>query len=224
MEQNENQPKKRIGLRIAAWIQKFKKILIIVSAGILAVVIIIGLVNYFGSSKNQKANALLTQFEQVYFEWSSVEDSAKEQKASDLSALFEDIEKNYKSTYAYQRALFLMGDHYYYTEEWDKCIEAYENTASLFPDSYLAPISLFNAAAAKEEKGDSDGALENYLSLSDDYHNNPLAPRSMFSAGRLKESASKDEAITQYNLLLENYPQSNWTNLARNRIIELRTE
>ena len=46
---------------------------------------------------------------------------------------------------------------------WDAALKDYETLAARFPKSYLAPISLFNAAVCVEEKGDADSALKLYV-------------------------------------------------------------
>ncbi|MFW6251199.1 MAG: tetratricopeptide repeat protein, partial [Alkalispirochaetaceae bacterium] len=50
-------------------------------------------------------------------------------------------------------------------------------------------------------------------------------PRALFALGRLSESADAyEEAASYYNRILDEYGESSWTTLARNRIIFLQTE
>ncbi len=223
MDNTEEKQAQGINNAIAAWIQKNRKIIIIGSLIVLAVLIILGLFSLFGNSKNDKATAMLTDFEEAYYEWSSVDEAEKEAKVTDLKTIFSNLESGYSSTYAYQRALFLMGDFYYYNEEWDDSISSFTKTAELFPKSYLAPIALFNAAAAREETGNSSDVLTLYLSIAEKYTESSLAPRALFSAGRISEGEGNEKALTMYNSLIEEYPSSSWTKLARNRIIKLQT-
>ncbi len=223
MDQTEEKQSQGINNAIALWIQRNRKIIIFASLSLLAALVILGLVSLFGNTKNDKATAMLSSFEEAYYAWSAADDADKPTKESELKDVFAEIESSYSSTYAYQRSLFLMGDFYYYKEEWQNALTSYNNTAKLFPKSYLAPIALFNSAAAQEETTNSGEALKIYLSIAEKYPDNPLAPRSLFSAGRLSEASSADEAITMYNSLFEEYPSSSWTKLARNRIIKLQT-
>ena len=50
----------------------------------------------------------------------------------------------------------------------------------------------------------------------------PDTPRAYFSLGRALETLGKpDEAVTAYNAGIDRFPDSNWTNLGRDRIIYL---
>ena len=89
--------------------------------------------------------------------------------------------------------------------------------------SYLAPISLFDAAVCSEEKGDTDTALKLYLQAFTDHKDSYVAPRATFDAGRLYEAKSDwTNAQKTYQSMDEAWPQSLWTRLAKNRLIELK--
>ena len=83
-------------------------------------------------------------------------------------------------------------------------------------------MSLFNAAVAFEELDEPDKALANYKMITDIYSDNYLLPHAFFSLGRLYEQKKEyDLALSIYNRLEDDYSASNWTKIARNRIIAL---
>jgi len=138
---------------------------------------------------------------------------------NDLNSLIDTSSKNY----ALQRALFLRANLYYKNNEFDKSADDFKLIAKTFPSSYLAAISLVNAGAALEELNNTDGAIEVYMELIDKYANtSPETANTYFSIGRLYEGKGDlTAAKKEYNTLIDNYPDSNWTNLARSRIIFL---
>jgi len=161
---------------------------------------------------------------------------------SELSILTDDIEKkeavntilsqietlisNSPKNYALQRALFIKGNIYFQIQEWDKSAEAFSNLAADFPNSYLAPISLVNKAIVLEESNKTDQAIETYQLLIEKYSSvSPDIPNSYFSLGRLYEQNKDNKAaLIEYNNLVDIFPDSNWTNLARSRIIYIESK
>ena len=82
------------------------------------------------------------------------------------------------------------------------------------------------AAVAAENAGDPERALELHRRIVDDHGDeNPEVPRALFSIGRILEQQDEvADAAEAYRQLVDDYPASSWTNLARNRIITLTVE
>ncbi|GAB4370724.1 MAG: hypothetical protein Kow009_07150 [Spirochaetales bacterium] len=76
-------------------------------------------------------------------------------------------------------------------------------------------------AVCKEESGDLDGALRALQEADTKYGKTfPETPHILFSMGRIYEAkGDRTEAQNAYNRLIDEYPQSSWTKLARNRLI-----
>lgn len=159
----------------------------------------------------------------LYQEWSIEEDQNKKNEIEEelLEALNLIIRK-YPHQYAAERALFIKGSLFFEIENWDDAAKAYLDLANSFAKGYLAPLSLFNAAAAYEELNEPDKALAHYQLITESYSGNYLLPHALFSLGRLYEQKEEyDLALSSYNRLEDGYSASNWTKIARNRIIEL---
>jgi TolA-binding protein len=90
----------------------------------------------------------------------------------------------------------------------------------------LAPIALANGAAAWEEATDGENATRLWSRIVEEYGAEAAeSARALFALGRIAEGEGAfEDAAVRYNTLLDDYPASSWTNLARNRIIYLTTE
>ncbi len=153
------------------------------------------------------------------------DEKAKAEKEKKIIEELNNIINEGTKNYPYERALFILGNIYYSDKQWKDSADAFMKITKAFPKSYLSPISLINAAAAYEELGNIDKAIENYQRVVDEYKNiSPDAARSMFAIGRLYEEKSDfDAAKKTYNNLIDTFSSGNWTNLARSRIIYLET-
>ncbi len=195
--------------------------------GILAaVIIILAVVN---SANAKKLEADTRRIESIQDEYSKLititdekEKAEKEKKIiGELNSIIDKGTKNYP----YQRALFILGNIQYNNGEYDKSAENFMKLVKYFSKSYLSPIALMDAAVDYEAMGQIDKAIENYQRVADEYKDlSPDADRSLFTIGRLyEEKGDTDAALKAYNSLIDTFPASNWTNLARSRIIYLET-
>ncbi|MDR0732276.1 MAG: tetratricopeptide repeat protein [Treponema sp.] len=150
---------------------------------------------------------------------------AEESSAEDVAALLADLSafapgtSGYAGSRAYAHIAGIHGDR----KEWAEAEQAWREAAKKAGKSYLAPVALFNAAAAAEEQGKIPEAIDLYtqcLTMSDLF---PSAPRAQFAIGRLEEKRENREgALEAYRALRANWPNDTmWRNLAQSRIISL---
>jgi TolA-binding protein len=80
-----------------------------------------------------------------------------------------------------------------------------------------------DAAVAAENAGETDRALQLLQRVVDEYDDESAeTPRALFSIARIHEQSDEvARAADTYRQLIDSYPASSWTNLARNRIISL---
>ncbi|MFP4483522.1 MAG: tetratricopeptide repeat protein [Spirochaetaceae bacterium] len=190
------------------------------------VVIAVGLFVYFEIRDNRAAAAAeeLASVEEVFTEWRDAEENGKDELEGVLLEDIEELVSTYGGTYAGARGRFLRGEIHWHKEEWTEAAEWYTAVADNNPDSHLATIALYNAAAAHESAGEVPAAVESLTRLVEEYGDEDAAeiPRALFSLGRLQEGQeSYEEAAARYRELIENHGASNWTNLAHDRIIFL---
>ena len=225
MSQNHDKSEKiAFKHKLSIVIQKNSKILLGVLTVIVLVVIGLLIFNSLQLKSLEKYTQQIEAIQDEYAELSYItdekeKDEAEKQIILNLDSLIEGSPKNY----AFQRALFIRANLQYKNENWNKAIEDFMVIVSDFSNSYLAPISLINAASAYEESNRIDDAIETYKLVIEEYSTvSPEIPNIYFSIGRLYEQKNDIKAaLDEYNKLVDTFPDSNWTNLARSRIIYL---
>ena len=127
------------------------------------------------------------------------------------------------SGFAAARAFSLSAAIYWEQERWTEAERAWTSALNASPRSYLAPISLYNAAAAAEEHGNFESAIELYTQVLEYEDVFFIAARAQFSIGRLQEARNNREAaLAAYRSLLSRWPHDPlWSNLAQSRIMLL---
>lgn len=120
------------------------------------------------------------------------------------------------------RANMLAADIYGQKKDWTAAKDAWLKAASKKKGSYLESLCNFNAAAAYEELGQSDEALQLYEKVSAD-KNFVDRSRAYFNAGRLKEAAGDFEGAKLSYQAIADLGNSNdsWNDLAKTRLLDL---
>lgn len=120
------------------------------------------------------------------------------------------------------RANMLAADIYGQKKDWQASKDAWLKAASKRKGTYLEPLCNFNAAAACEELGQSQEALELYEKVSADKKFVDRS-RAYFNAGRLKEAAGDYEGAKVFYKAISELGNSNdsWNDLAKTRLIDL---
>jgi TolA-binding protein len=226
MSTSQPEAKPRFLDRLSAVLQKGRVALLI-----LLIALLVGIVAYFvwtevQSAAREKSARWAEQAQELESQWTAETDEAKKQSLEkELGDLLDRILSRYPRQYAAQRAYMLRAHMAEQVKDWGKAAESYLALASRFPRSYLAPLSLLNAGVAYEELGDDKQALSSYQRVQQRYKGSYLLPRVLFSIGRLLETGGDTAgAVKVYNQLEDDHPDSNWTRMARNRIILLKTE
>jgi tetratricopeptide (TPR) repeat protein len=146
-------------------------------------------------------------------------------KAEDVRALLDELnafaEKH--SGYAGARAYSLAASIYAEQKDWAQAEKAWTGSAKSAGKSYLAPVSLFNAAVAAEEQGNLAQAISLYADSIAHASDFPGGARAQFAVGRLYESQGDTQAALEaYRAIPEKWEnESTWINLAQDRIIVL---
>jgi tetratricopeptide (TPR) repeat protein len=214
--QNENK-KTDIGEKLVEFIEKYRKV-ILVSIGVL-VVLFIGLAIFISLHEviQKKAIAeveeLSDRFDEMRF---LMDDDAA------IDTLLADLEKFVKNKggYSGSKAWSMVAQIYSSRKDWQKSKDAWLSSAKTGNKTYLAPISLFNAAVAAEEQNNLEEAIELLEKCISHPFEFPAAPRAQFAIGRLYEKQNNyPAAIEAYRTVLANWQDVPvWQHLARSRI------
>jgi len=185
----------------------------------LVLFLIVAFVAFLAVNEHTQKKAI-NEVEQLNGRYAEISDINDEQET--VAVLLDDLYKFAKNKrgFAGSRAWTIIARIYSERNEWQQAQEAWLNAAKAGEKTYLAPIAFFNAAAAAEEQGKPEQAIEllqNSLSCSFEF---PAAPRAQFSIGRLNEKLENyPAALEAYRAVLIKWPQMPvWQNLARSRI------
>jgi tetratricopeptide (TPR) repeat protein len=176
--------------------------------------------------QTKAAAASLEKLEADYATYSSEQDATKKaelEKAFVVSA--DTIAKQWNGNYAAQKAIVYKAKIAESKKDWAGAEKAWLSLLSSSSDSYLAPVALQGAASAAEEQGAFDRSLADYRKLVDKYASKTIGiPHAYFSIGRLSEG-TKDYAgaLVAYQKVASTWPESDWTKLATDRIIFLKS-
>ncbi len=217
--------KAAIAEAVSSFLTRFRVPLLIVLGGL--IVLVVAVFVYFEIRDNRAAAAAeaLASVEDVYESWQEAEDSVQQEIEEEFVNEIDSLITSYPGTYAAARATFLRGELNWQKEEWTSAAQWYERVTNEHSTTHLAPIALYNAASAHEEAGGVPAAIDALARLSDEYSDAPELPRALFALGRLHETREEyGRAAEQYRHLVEDHGASNWTNLARDRIIFLTSE
>ena len=224
MTHKEKNVKKTNAEKFADFISANKKIF----WGMLAVIIVITAVVVIIEQKNQTTDInnseIAIQVQADFQEWFAASEEEKENLEKNLLEKIEDILSTNENNILVGRVLFIRGKFFIQKEDWEKASSDFSRIAEISPDNYLASVSLYNSASANENGGDLETALSILKHIVADYKtNSPIIPEVLFNIGRLNETLNKkSEAIVAYEELASTYSSSNWTNLAKTRIISLK--
>jgi len=200
---------------------KINRKAIFITIGILFL-LFIGLITYLSINDvlNKKATAAIDELCGRYDELTLISD--EDFYAEDLENLLADFktfaEKN--NGFAGSKAWSVIGQIYSGKKNWHLAQEAWLTAAKIGNNTYLAPIALFNAAAAAEEQGNLKQAIDLLKQCIAHKFEFPAAPRAQFSIGRLYETlGDPTTAVEAYRDVLIKWPEMPvWHNLARSRL------
>ncbi|MDR2701890.1 MAG: tetratricopeptide repeat protein [Spirochaetaceae bacterium] len=223
--ENEKTGVKSSGEQITLFIQKYR-VALFVFIGLLCAGVV-GSAGFFSirDSMQRKAITTMEGFEKRKADMGEIQDAPD---TPELDALLEEVIAFAPSTFGYAAAksYSIAADIYAARGKWEMAEEAWVLSARKGAKTYMAPVSLFNAAVAAEEQGKPEKAL--------DYYSQSLAfkgifagaSRARFNIGRIHEERQDKEAAKEaYRTLIEkSSADSGWTKLAQSRIIALELE
>jgi tetratricopeptide (TPR) repeat protein len=221
MQDNENQ---NVTDKINDFVTNHRKAIFTVIVAI--IVLFIGLIAYLSINDaiNKKA---ITELDELNgkFDDLALTNTEEDYNKPEVDPLLADIKAFAEKTngFAGCKAWAIVGQIYSGRKDWANAQEAWLSAVKKGNKTYLAPIALFNAAAAAEELGNPEKAVELLEQCVAHKFEFPAAARAQFSIGRLHETLGNNTAaVDAYRVVLSKWPQMPvWQNLARSRIAVL---
>ena len=216
---NTESTKPRLKERINESLTNHWKLATLILTAVVVLMAGILVIDYLGRSKQSDSAMLAEDIQESYTAW--MQEAPENRDDTELENLIGEALEDYSRQFAAQRALFTRGLMALENEKWEVASAAFSTLADQWTDSYLAPVSLYNAGSAREEAGDTDGAAEFWTRLVDEYAEvSPDAPEALFNLGRLAETdGDKEKALEYYGEVTSRFSESRWTDLSKSRIL-----
>lgn len=195
------------------------KLAVIILAAVVVVMAGILIFDTVRSNRIADSAMLAEDIQDAFVEW--IQDVPENRDDDDLNQLIDEALTDYPNFFAAQRGLFTRGLMKVEKEDWESAAEDFESLASRWEESYLAPVSLFNAGSAWEQAGNVEAAEKSWTALVDLYADvSPDAPEALFNLGRIAEGrGDTDAALDLYGDIASRFPDSRWTDLSKSRIL-----
>ncbi|MDR2964478.1 MAG: tetratricopeptide repeat protein [Treponema sp.] len=197
----------------------FGAVLIALAIGAIALISVYDVLN---KKAIEQIELLAVRFDDLRF---NIND---ENYTDEVNTLLEELEAFGKNNFgiAAGRAFSYAGRIYSSREDWAACEESWLKASQKGNKTYLAPIALFNVAAAAEEQGKIEQAIEFLQKSVEHSFEFPAAPRAQFNIGRLNEQLGDNQAaLAAYREVLTNWQNIPvWPDLARSAILRIEVE
>lgn len=220
MAENEKETSSK---KVSAFLEKNKKVFLIVL--VVVIVAIIGFIcgSLVGSSSKKKDLAKVDAISYALTNRSS--ELTDEDLASKIDETLNALASfNKKGGVVGVRSNLLSAELAYQKEDFSAAVDFYKAAASKGKKSYTTPIANYNLGACYEKLNNLDAAAESYKKAADaaDF---VLNTHAKFSYGRVLETQGKyKDAVDVYTDLNAKAPEDNWAKLAKTRIISLKAE
>ncbi len=218
-ERKNNEEKPTFSQALSAFFMAKRKILIAAVAAVFALVIVLVIVTVLRQSSMEKAYQRISDLMEEWSELSTngLPDATREEE---IIASLEDVASSNMRNFAGVRAALSAAEIYYSKEDWEAAKSFYE-AAAISNKYYTTGYALYNAAVCSEELGLLDEA-SSLFERAENCSNFPQKARCRFNIARIQEqSEGAEAAIESYRMMVDLYPSSQWTDLARSRIIAL---
>lgn len=213
--------------KVSDFVSKHRTIFLSVAGAVVGILIIVGAYSIISSSIVDKSSRAVEEVRTKIASWNNESEEAKKTELENgIMTDLDSIAKKWPRSFAAQQALFTKGSFYSFKKDWANAEAASLDASKKLPKTYLAPLALENAAVAAEEQGKADVAMGYYNKIIADYkEDTPNLAHAYFSVARLLESKSDWKgALESYNKLVSNFADSDWTKLAKDRVIYLKSQ
>jgi len=119
------------------------------------------------------------------------------------------------------RAAMSLGEVYFAKKDWATAQKWYVQAGQADVQAYTSGIAFFNAAVCADELNNADEAAL-YFKTASDTSSFSMKPRALFNLGRVEEQRMNTEAAAEaYKKLAADYPEDQWTKLAKSRLVAM---
>ena len=219
--------KKTLYSRFADFLRKYRVVVFAFFGVAILVVLGVFILTEVKSATVKDSSARLEKLDADFATYSEEQDAVKKadlEKA--LLATADDLVRHGPRLYAAQKALVYKAKIAASKKDWATAEKEWLAIATAVPESYLAPVALEGAATSAEELGVDDRAIADYKKLIDKYGSTAIGiPHAYFALGRIAERQKDNAAaLVSYQKIVSSWPDDDWTKLATNRIIFIKSK
>jgi tetratricopeptide (TPR) repeat protein len=222
---HDNEKKLTVGDKTAVFVHTNKRTLIIASVAILVIIVIIGTFSAISSNAEKQSMIAVEEAQVLFQEWNALESDAedRESKAAELEQTLTELIDSTKKGYPNMKAQYLLGNLKYSLEQYSEAETSFKAVAETYKDMYLAPAAAMNLAVVYEVTDRPSEAVAQYQYVFDTYEDTSAeAPHALFAIGRIQdESGNTQLAVSTFQVLIADYPDSEWSKLANSRLVVL---
>lgn len=216
-----------IAHHIADFLRKFRVVLFGILGAVILVLIVVAIWTAVTESRMKASTLAIENAENQLSSYQSEQDATKKAALEmSLKTSLDKVIASYPHLYAAQKAYAIKAQLAEDAKDWQSAENDWLAASKLLKKDFFAPIALQSAAVAAEERGAEDKAAGYYKTFIAEYGKNAVGiVHAYFALGRIAETAKNyTEAIGYYEKLVSTYPDDDWTKLAKDRILALRSQ
>ena len=138
---------------------------------------------------------------------------------------FQAVVEQHRGTRAAEESLMTVGNLQYQAGKADAALLSYSEYLTTYPRGRFRLMAALGNAYAQEAKGELQGAAQTLSEALDRDRENPLAGEAYMSLARVYEGLKKPEdAMRIYGQVVERFNQTNWAQLALQRMTALKAK
>jgi tetratricopeptide (TPR) repeat protein len=219
--------KNHISHHVADFLRRFRSVLIGILGAVILAVIVIAIWTAIVDARLKSSTLAIENAENSLSTYQNEQDQTKRADLlKSLQASLDNVIAKWPGLYAGQKAHTIKAKLDEDTKDWEGAEKEWLAAANMLKTDFLAPIALQGAATAAEERGADDKAAQYYKKLISLYSKKSIGiPHAYFALGRISEE-SKDytAAVGYYEKIVASYPDDDWTKLAKDRILFLKSQ
>ena len=156
----------------------------------------------------------------------NLQEKELKEKLLGLTESFKVVMEEHPRTKAASKSAYYIGNIYFYAGEYEKALEYFKKGTEISRQKYYAVLlSYIGEASTYEQLGNYEKSEGIYRHILERYKDSFLIPTVKFNLGQLYEKMNRiDEAKEQYDSIISKYEWSSWSELAKKRILMLKTK